>query len=153
MILYTQGSGKYKGIVEDCCCDYETVDNLNSEVLNPLLQDLVATPFFRYFKVKLWCDCPFWPDDGMCRLRDCSVCECPENEFPEPFKRPYNIAGLPSDNLICQEGKPQAAVDRTIDNIAFRGWVETNNPWTHEDDTDNGNVVLNQNRLMHPMYM
>lgn len=38
-------------MVEDCCCDYETVDNLNSEVLNPLLQDLVATPFFRYFKV------------------------------------------------------------------------------------------------------
>ncbi|KAJ4874942.1 Endoplasmic reticulum oxidoreductin-1 [Raphanus sativus] len=146
-----QGSGKYKGIVEDCCCDYETVDNLNSEVLNPLLQDLVATPFFRYFKVKLWCDCPFWPDDGMCRLRDCSVCECPENEFPEPFKRPYNIAGLPSDNLICQEGKPQAAVDRTIDNIAFRGWVETNNPWTHEDDTDNGemsyvNLQLNPER-------
>nr|VDD01924.1 unnamed protein product [Brassica rapa] len=136
-----QGSGKYKGMVEDCCCDYETVDNLNSEVLNPLLQDLVTTPFFRYFKVKLWCDCPFWPDDGMCRLRDCSVCECPENEFPEPFKRPYNIAGLPSDNLICQEGKPQAAVDRTIDNIAFRGWVETNNPWTHEDDTDKGNMT------------
>lgn len=147
-----QGSGKYKGMVEDCCCDYETVDNLNSEVLNPLLQDLVATPFFRYFKVKLWCDCPFWPDDGMCRLRDCSVCECPENEFPEPFKRPYNIAGLPSDNLICQEGKPQAAVDRTIDNIAFRGWVETNNPWTHEDDTDNGemtyvNLQLNPERF------
>lgn len=46
-----QGTGKYKGMVEDCCCDYETVDNLNSEVLNPLLQDLVTTPFFRYFKV------------------------------------------------------------------------------------------------------
>lgn len=45
----------------------------------------------------------------MCHLRDCSVRECPETE-----------------------------VDRTIDNIAFRGWVETNNPWTHNDDTDNG---------------
>lgn len=49
--LDMQGTGKYKGMVEDCCCDYETVDNLNSEVLNPLLQDLVTTPFFRYFKV------------------------------------------------------------------------------------------------------
>lgn len=70
----------------------------------------------------------------MCHLRDCSVRECPETEFPEPFKR----AGLPSHNPICQEGKPQVAVDRTIDNIAFRGWVETNNPWTHNDDTDSG---------------
>ncbi|KAL6999775.1 Endoplasmic reticulum oxidoreductin-1 [Sarracenia purpurea var. burkii] len=113
-------SQKYTGIVEDCCCDYETVDSLNGEVLHPLLQELVTTPFFRYFKVKLWCDCPFWPDDGMCRLRDCSVCECPENEFPEIFKKPVR-RGLPSDDLVCQEGKPQATVDRTLDSKAFRG--------------------------------
>lgn len=44
---------KYSGIVEDCCCDYETVDHLNVEVLHPSLQELVKTPFFRYFKVCL----------------------------------------------------------------------------------------------------
>ncbi|XP_047334202.1 endoplasmic reticulum oxidoreductin-1-like [Impatiens glandulifera] len=140
-------SRKYTGIVEDCCCDYETADTINEEVLHPLLQELVQTPFFRYFKVKLWCDCPFWPDDGMCRLRDCSVCECPENEFPEPFKR----LGLPSDDLACQEGNPQAAVDRTLDNKAFRGWSVTDNPWTNDDETDNAemtyvNLQLNPER-------
>lgn len=88
-------------------------------------------------QVKLWCDCPFWPDDGMCRLRDCSVCECPETEFPESFKKPF-IRGLSSDDLACQEGKPEAAVDRTLDSQAFRGWTETDNPWTHDDETDNG---------------
>lgn len=86
-------------------------------------------------QVKLWCDCPFWPDDGMCRLRDCSVCECPEGEFPELFKKPHR---LPLDDLICQEGNPQAAVDRTVDRKAFRGWTETDNPWTNDDETDNG---------------
>lgn len=146
----SQDARKYTGIVEDCCCDYETVDSLNGAVLHPLLQDLVTTPFFRYFKVKLWCDCPFWPDDGMCKLRDCSVCECPENEFPEPFKRPLQYA-LPSDDLKCQEGKPQAAVDRTLDSKAFRGWIEVDNPWTHDDETDNSemtyvNLQLNPER-------
>ncbi|XP_021294144.1 endoplasmic reticulum oxidoreductin-1-like [Herrania umbratica] len=146
----SQGKHKYSGIVQDCCCDYETVDHLNEEVLHPLLQELVKTPFFRYFKVKLWCDCPFWPDDGMCRLRDCSVCECPESEFPELFKKPYH-RGLPSDDLMCQEGKPQAAVDRTLDSKAFRGWTETDNPWTHDDETDNSemtyvNLQLNPER-------
>lgn len=141
---------KYTGIVEDCCCDYETVDSVNEAVLYPLLQDLVTTPFFRYFKVKLWCDCPFWPDDGMCRLRDCSVCECPENEFPEPFKRPP-LHGLAKDDLICQEGKPEAAVDRTLDAKAFRGWAVVDNPWTNDDETDNGemtyvNLQLNPER-------
>ncbi|KAF9589001.1 hypothetical protein IFM89_017680 [Coptis chinensis] len=143
-------SRKYTGMVEDCCCDYETVDSLNNEVLNPLLQELVTTPFFRYFKVKLWCDCPFWPDDGMCRLRDCSVCECPDNEFPEPFKKPF-LNRLSSDDLICQEGKPQATVDRTLDSKAFRGWVDIDNPWTNDDETDNGemtyvNLQLNPER-------
>ncbi|XP_052180069.1 endoplasmic reticulum oxidoreductin-1-like [Diospyros lotus] len=138
------------GIVEDCCCDYETVDHLNEEVLSILLQELVKTQFFRYFKVKLWCDCPFWPDDGMCRLRDCSVCECPENEFPEPFKRSFNH-GLSSDDVACQEGKPEAVVDRTIDSKAFKGWIEVDNPWTHDDETDNAemtyvNLQLNPER-------
>ncbi|KAH9779755.1 Endoplasmic reticulum oxidoreductin-1 [Citrus sinensis] len=145
----SQDSVKYTGMVEDCCCDYETVDSVNGEVLHPLLQQLVTTPFFRYFKAKLWCDCPFWPDDGMCRLRDCSVCECPENEFPEPFKKPFHI--VPSDDLMCQEGKPEATVDRTLDKRAFRGWIETDNPWTNDDETDNGemtyvNLLLNPER-------
>ena len=39
---------------------------------------------------------------------------------------------------MCQEGKPQAAVDRTLDRKAFRGWTETDNPWTNDDETDNG---------------
>ncbi|XP_059662821.1 endoplasmic reticulum oxidoreductin-1-like [Cornus florida] len=146
----TEDSRKYTGMVEDCCCDYETVDSINGEVLHPLLQELVTTPFFRYFKVKLWCDCPFWPDDGMCRLRDCSVCECPENEFPETFKKPFH-RGLSSDDLVCQEGKPQATVDRTLDSKAFRGWKIIDNPWTNDDETDNGemtyvNLQLNPER-------
>ncbi|WCJ27436.1 Endoplasmic reticulum oxidoreductin-1 [Euphorbia peplus] len=141
---------KFSGMVEDCCCDYETVDRLNQQVLYPSLQDLVKTPFFRYFKVKLWCDCPFWPDDGMCRLRDCSVCECPENEFPESFRIPLRRS-LSSDNFICQEGKPEAAVDRTLDSKVFMGWPEIDNPWTNDDETDNAemtyvNLQLNPER-------
>ncbi|XP_034678240.1 endoplasmic reticulum oxidoreductin-1-like isoform X3 [Vitis riparia] len=134
-----QDSRKFTGIVEDCCCHYETV-SLNEEVLHPQLQELVTMPFFRYFKVKLRCNCPFWPDDGMCKLRDCSVCECPESEFPEPFKSPFKRT-LQSDNLACQEGKPQATVDRTLDSKAFRGWIETDNPWTNDDETDNAEMT------------
>ncbi|XP_057549961.1 endoplasmic reticulum oxidoreductin-1 [Amaranthus tricolor] len=144
-----QLSCKYTGMVEDCSCDYETVNSLNKEVLHPLLQELVTTPFFRYFKVKLWCDCPFWPDDGMCRLRDCSVCECPENEFPETFRKPSSV--LRKEDLMCQEGKPEAVVDRTLDNKVFRGWPEVDNPWTNDDETDNSemtyvNLQLNPER-------
>lgn len=92
-------------------------------------------------QAKLWCDCPFWPDDGMCRLRDCTVCECAENEFPESFKEPNR---LPLNDLVCQEGKPEAAVDRTLDSKVFRGWTEIDNPWTNDDETDNGVLLCLQ---------
>ncbi|KAI4998826.1 hypothetical protein ZWY2020_054168 [Hordeum vulgare] len=46
---FVQGTmRKYSGMVED----YETADAINEDVLNPILQDLVALLFFRYFKVK-----------------------------------------------------------------------------------------------------
>eukprot|EP00250_Pteridium_aquilinum_P003588 c13893_g1_i1 orf=286-1605(-) len=138
---------KLSGVVEDCCCDYETVNSLNREALHPLLQSLVRTPFFRYFKAKLWCDCPFWPDDGMCRLRDCSVCECPDGEFPEVLK---GGGRLSLDDLICQEGKPQALVDRTLDPKAFQGWaVSRDNPWTFDDEREEGDVTY-LNLLLNP---
>ncbi|XP_074564142.1 endoplasmic reticulum oxidoreductin-1-like [Curcuma longa] len=129
------GPGNYTGLVEGCRCDYETTDSVNELVLHPLLQELVKTPFFRYFKVKLWCDCPFWPDDGMCHLRDCSVCECPESEFPEPFKKSSGVRSV--DEAICQEGKEHAAVDKTLDDKVFKEWIEIDNPWTYDDETDN----------------
>lgn len=75
------------------------------------------------------------PDDGMCHLGDCNVCDCAESEFPESFKRPHY--GLSTDDPICQEGKLQAVVDCTIDSKAFRGWTVTDTPWTIDDETDN----------------
>ncbi|OAE34701.1 hypothetical protein AXG93_3205s1090 [Marchantia polymorpha subsp. ruderalis] len=133
------------GVVEDCCCEYETVYSLNHKVLHKLLQDIVKQPFFRYFKVKLWCDCPFWPEDGMCRLRDCSVCECPDGEFPDTHKNGH----LGFDDPSCQEGKAVAAVDRTLDSRAFKGWTETDNPWTHDDERDNEDITY-VNLLLNP---
>lgn len=132
------------GVVEDCCCEYETVYTLNHKVLHSLLHDIVKQPFFRYFKVKLWCDCPYWPEDGMCRLRDCSVCECPDGEFPETFKN-----GLGLDDMACQEGKPVAAVDRTLDTRVFKGWTENDNPWTYDDERDNEDITY-VNLLLNP---
>ena len=58
---------------------------VNRKHLLPLLSELVRKPFFRYFKVNLYCDCPFWPDDGVCSLRDCSVCECDNKEVPQAW--------------------------------------------------------------------
>ena len=41
------------GQLQDCCCQAETVDDINN-TLYPLLQRLVKTTFFKYYKV---CEC------------------------------------------------------------------------------------------------
>jgi len=51
--------------VAQCGCDYASVERLNRDHLFPLLTEMVEQPFFRFFKVNLYCDCPFWPDAGM----------------------------------------------------------------------------------------
>lgn len=41
--------------------------------------------FFKYYKVNLEQECPFWEEDGQCMMRDCSVCECSPEEIPKPW--------------------------------------------------------------------
>ncbi|KAG0226254.1 hypothetical protein BGW42_003790 [Actinomortierella wolfii] len=74
------------GMIGDACgCDYKTVDRLNVD-FSTQLQQLVKTPFFRYFKVNLYKDCPFWDGSGLCMNRDCSVETMSEEHVPEKWR-------------------------------------------------------------------
>lgn len=46
---------------------------------------ILTRTFFKYFKVNLEQECPFWEEDGQCFMRDCSVCECSPDEIPKPW--------------------------------------------------------------------
>ncbi|KAJ3022844.1 hypothetical protein HKX48_005045 [Thoreauomyces humboldtii] len=72
-------------MIDDACCAFETVQNVNKK-LAPVLDQLVSTSFFRYWKTTLHKDCPFWQENPLCILRDCSVIEAEEHEIPEHWK-------------------------------------------------------------------
>jgi ERO1-like protein alpha len=63
------------GTISDCCCSFADLERANIDIIYPLLQQTVATPFFAHFKIDLLPDCPLWNDQPVCMLRDCSVCE------------------------------------------------------------------------------
>ena len=45
------------GPIHDCCCNADTVESINAQIL-PILDELVETSFFRYYKVRValsWC--------------------------------------------------------------------------------------------------
>ncbi|BGP17089.1 hypothetical protein JCM10213_006881 [Rhodosporidiobolus nylandii] len=73
------------GQIQDACCDFETVEQVNHDLFGQL-HALVATPYFRYHKVDLAKECPFWEEDGSCMNRACGVDTVDEDHIPEAWR-------------------------------------------------------------------
>jgi len=71
-----------KGNVDECECSVDIVDKFNNYRIYPLMKNLLAKNYFRFFKVNLWKPCPFWEDDGGCVLKSCAVESCPAEKMP-----------------------------------------------------------------------
>ncbi|BGP25516.1 ERO1-like protein beta [Rhodotorula toruloides] len=76
---------KPTGQIHDACCDYETVESANEDLFGRL-HALVAQPYFRYHKVDLAKECPFWEEDGSCMNRACGVETTDEDHIPEAWR-------------------------------------------------------------------
>ncbi|KAL4252812.1 EROs family protein [Abortiporus biennis] len=74
-----------EGPIETTLCDYETVESYNDDLYN-VLHQLVETPFFKYFRVDLYRECPFWQENGLCMNRECGITTVDESEIPEKWR-------------------------------------------------------------------
>jgi len=90
------------GNVSDCCCSFATIERENIVKVYPLLQRVASTPFFSHWKIDLCSDCGLWKDQPLCRLRDCSVCEC---ERPPEWAR--RVTWMPEDAVARPEQEEQ----------------------------------------------
>ena len=70
-----------EGLLPDTSCDVKALFALNEALMKPL-SELVKTPYFRYYKVDLFKDCPFWHENGFCMNRDCGVEVADERDIP-----------------------------------------------------------------------
>lgn len=75
-----------EGSINDCSCNVDTVDHFNNVKIYPRLQSLLLKDFFRFYKVNLKQECPFWADDSKCAMRFCHVESCEEKDIPEGLK-------------------------------------------------------------------
>ncbi|KAN0064593.1 endoplasmic oxidoreductin-1 [Thecaphora frezii] len=76
---------KPTGKIEDASCDFETVESINSQFFDRI-DSLRKTGFFRYYKVDLFKECPYWYENGLCMNQACSVETADESEIPEEFR-------------------------------------------------------------------
>jgi ERO1-like protein alpha len=72
-----------KEIIDDCCCNVETVIKSNNYGINPLINKIISKKFFKYFKTDLYTECPLWVSDSTCGLNSCSICESNEDDVPK----------------------------------------------------------------------
>uniref|UniRef100_A0A1L8DUA8 Putative endoplasmic reticulum oxidoreductin-1-like protein n=1 Tax=Nyssomyia neivai TaxID=330878 RepID=A0A1L8DUA8_9DIPT len=92
--FYTQNSGnddklcfcQLQGTIDDCACNVDTVDHFNNMKIYPRINSILASDYFRFYKVNLKQSCPFWADDSRCAMKFCSVQPCDERDIPEGIK-------------------------------------------------------------------
>jgi len=73
------------GPIETTLCDFETVEGYNDELYSNL-HELVETPFFKYFRVDLYRECPFWQENGFCKNEECGITTVDESEIPARWR-------------------------------------------------------------------
>ncbi|XP_060081648.1 ERO1-like protein beta [Ylistrum balloti] len=119
---------KLNGEVDDCTCKVENLDTLNNEKIFPVLQSLLQKDYFRYFKVNLKKQCPFWTDDSRCAMKDCSVSTCEEDQIPEGLKIGADkYTAEAQDEHTCDEERELGALNSTISaesKAAFQNWTK-----------------------------
>jgi len=64
----------------------------------PALAPLLHMPFFRYFEIDLGRPCAFWPNDGVCVIRDCGV-EAADLALQESLHRVARVADAAADRF------------------------------------------------------
>ncbi|GAA5948755.1 hypothetical protein JCM3765_004996 [Sporobolomyces pararoseus] len=90
---------KPTGQIQDACCDFEQIETVNFNLFTKL-HKLVSTRYFRYHKVDLYKECPFWNEQGSCMNRACGVETLDQQEDHLPLEwRSYNLGKLNSKPL------------------------------------------------------
>lgn len=112
-------------VVDGCYCELDTLAQVNHDHLKPLLSQLVNKTFFKYFKLNLYQECPFWVQEMLCGMQGgCNVCECDENEIPLPWKVPATdkVSSLRS-NQFSQRWEEEDGEESKKRDVELLPWI------------------------------
>ena len=77
---------KIQGNVEEFNVEINDLLEINKEI-NPLLDEIRSSEYFRIFKVNFDSECNFWTQNKICSFSTCTICSCDEEEIPLPWKQ------------------------------------------------------------------
>lgn len=119
-------------ITSDCNTTFSYIDALNGDVY-PVVNRLVATSYFKYFRVNFDKTCKFWNDEFFCASQNCAVEISPKNEV------------IWDEDIVLDDSKPAHSPP------GFHGPHGDDSRWTDEacneldycelDDDDNCDFI------------
>mmetsp|Transcript_31216 Transcript_31216/g.54884 ORF Transcript_31216/g.54884 Transcript_31216/m.54884 type:complete len:502 (-) Transcript_31216:155-1660(-) len=116
-----------------------TIEEVNSQ-LRPVFQDLVSSPFFRYYRLSLCAQCQHDFPPPMCGSPECAVCECTHTDLPcDSSGRCYlknDKNDLNSPQIHPDDCESKYALESQLDletDSSFRPWREYDDKWTIDD--------------------
>ncbi|XP_059484734.1 ero1-like protein isoform X2 [Neocloeon triangulifer] len=134
---------KLQGGIDDCLCNVDTVDTFNNNQLYPRLNSLLSHDYFKFYKVDLGRECPFWSDDSKCAIRYCHVETCGESDIPPGLKG--GAENVSKKNRYTEEAQnfhegcdtdtELGYLNTTISAAAHAHFLE----WEHFDDSNSEN--------------
>lgn len=96
LFFWNPSSGSYKKHpLEESFC-YSSLDEIGNgtEHVVKLLNNITSRPFFRYFKLNLEVQCPYWAVQFLCTGKEdsCQICSCDANDVPEALRYPHDMS-------------------------------------------------------------
>ncbi|CAF0729495.1 unnamed protein product [Didymodactylos carnosus] len=89
-VTCNQENKNRSGLIDDCNCRFDDINDINNKKLYPILKILVKKNYFRFYPINLKKQCQFWIDDSKCVLKDCAVKSCPVDQLPETLRHNKN---------------------------------------------------------------
>lgn len=82
---------------------------LNNDLpLLEVLNVISALPYFRYFKINSYKECPYWAVNLLCSSSEnsCSVCRCDEQSIPRAFQTSYDMSNIKIPSSFISQSVP-----------------------------------------------
>ncbi|EAW70045.1 ERO1-like beta (S. cerevisiae), isoform CRA_a [Homo sapiens] len=142
------------GVLDDCLCDIDSIDNFNTYKIFPKIKKLQERDYFRYYKVNLKRPCPFWAEDGHCSIKDCHVEPCPESKIPVGIKAGHSNKYLKMANNTkeledCEQANKLGAINSTLSNQSKEAFID----WARYDDSRDHFCELDDERSPAAQYV
>jgi ERO1-like protein alpha len=148
---FCQLSGK----IDECTCNIDTVDHFNNVKVYPRLRSLLRKDYFRFFKVNLKRDCPFWHDDSKCAIKYCHVQACGDGDVPVGIKGAVERR-FDSEAACEDDAEELDYLNKTIspkmkeDLVMWTAYDDANDNFCAVDENDEGaeyvDLLLNPER-------